>query len=194
MVKSRYIGDGHPTFNRNPYNWYINPYYWVDDHPLLYGNNGSLDPIAQMIRFHQLRLAWKKGSHFPSKKLPKMGVQNSCFRSRANLTRLIRSTRWVPSQGHNRDLKHDHSAWRIDDHKIFLERCCFSLGNEYLHKPNIFLKGKKRKTSRTNPQESKNCNISPTIISNGYPTLCASLTIVVVTSEKLVVVTFCLSW
>ena len=44
MVKSRYIGDGHPTFNRNPYNGYINPYYWVDDHPLLYGNNGSLDP------------------------------------------------------------------------------------------------------------------------------------------------------
>ena len=44
MVKSRYIGDGHPTFNRNPYNGYINPYYWVDDHSLLYGNNGSLDP------------------------------------------------------------------------------------------------------------------------------------------------------
>ena len=44
MVKSRYIGDGHPTFHRNPYNWYINPYYWVDDHPLLFGNNGSLDP------------------------------------------------------------------------------------------------------------------------------------------------------
>ena len=31
MVKSRYIGDGHPTFNRNPYNWYIKPYYWVDE-------------------------------------------------------------------------------------------------------------------------------------------------------------------
>ncbi len=44
MVKSRYIGDGHPTFNRNPYNGYTNPYYWVDDHPLLYGNNGSFDP------------------------------------------------------------------------------------------------------------------------------------------------------
>ena len=44
MIKSRYIGDGHPTFNRNPYNWYIKPYCWVDDHPLLYGNNGSLDP------------------------------------------------------------------------------------------------------------------------------------------------------
>ena len=43
MVKSRYIGDGHPTFNRNPYDGYINPYCWVDDHPLLYGNNGSLD-------------------------------------------------------------------------------------------------------------------------------------------------------
>ena len=44
MVKSRYIGDGHPTFNRNLYNRYINPYYWIDDHPLLYGNNGSLGP------------------------------------------------------------------------------------------------------------------------------------------------------
>ena len=42
--KSRFFGDGHPAFNRNPYNGYINPYYWVDDHPLLYGNNGSLDP------------------------------------------------------------------------------------------------------------------------------------------------------
>ena len=39
------IGDGHPTFNDgNPYNGYINPYYWVDDHPLLYGYIGSLDP------------------------------------------------------------------------------------------------------------------------------------------------------
>ena len=26
------------------YNGYISPYYWVDDNPLLYGNNGSLDP------------------------------------------------------------------------------------------------------------------------------------------------------
>ena len=42
---SRFFGDGNnPTFNRNPYNGYINPYYWVEDHPLLYGNNGSLDP------------------------------------------------------------------------------------------------------------------------------------------------------
>ena len=32
--KSRFFGDGRPpTFNRNPYNGYINPYYWVDDHP-----------------------------------------------------------------------------------------------------------------------------------------------------------------
>ena len=39
-----YIGDGLPTFNdENPYNGYINPYYRVDDHPLLYGNTGSLD-------------------------------------------------------------------------------------------------------------------------------------------------------
>ena len=33
----------------NPYNGYINPYYWVDDHPLLYGNNGSLDPSTCII-------------------------------------------------------------------------------------------------------------------------------------------------
>ena len=40
--KSRFFGDGHPTFNRNPFNGYINPYYWVDfSHPRLYGNNGS---------------------------------------------------------------------------------------------------------------------------------------------------------
>ena len=40
------IGDGKPpTFNSgNPYNGYINPYYWVDDQHLLYGNNVSLDP------------------------------------------------------------------------------------------------------------------------------------------------------
>ena len=33
-----------PPLIGNPYNGYINPYYWADDHPLLYGNNGSLDP------------------------------------------------------------------------------------------------------------------------------------------------------
>ena len=33
-----------PPLIGNPYKGYINPYYWVDDHPLLYGNNGSLDP------------------------------------------------------------------------------------------------------------------------------------------------------
>ena len=50
MVKSRNIGDKLiPPFNRNPYNGYINPYYWADDHPLLYGNNGSLDPGTYVI-------------------------------------------------------------------------------------------------------------------------------------------------
>ena len=33
----------------NPYNGYINPYYWVDDHPLLYGNNGSLDASTHVF-------------------------------------------------------------------------------------------------------------------------------------------------
>ena len=48
MVKSCrvfFFGMGDlPPLIGNPYNGYINPYYGVDDHPLLYGNNGSLDP------------------------------------------------------------------------------------------------------------------------------------------------------
>ena len=31
-----------PPLIGNPYNEDTNPYCWVDDHPLLYGNNGSL--------------------------------------------------------------------------------------------------------------------------------------------------------
>ena len=48
---SRFIGDGRPpSFNDgNPKNGYINPYYWIDDHPLLYGNNGSLDPGTYIV-------------------------------------------------------------------------------------------------------------------------------------------------
>ena len=38
------LGMAIPPLMGNPYNGYKNPYYWVDDHPLLYGNNGSLDP------------------------------------------------------------------------------------------------------------------------------------------------------
>ena len=63
MVKSRvFLGIGNlPPLIGNPYNGYINPYYWVDDHPLLYGNNRGLDPIAHMatlkanrdLRFHR---------------------------------------------------------------------------------------------------------------------------------------------
>ena len=52
MVKSRYIGDGHPTFNRNPYNGYINPYYWADDHPILYGTNGT-EFAFDLLQFRQ---------------------------------------------------------------------------------------------------------------------------------------------
>ena len=41
-----------PPLIGNPYNGYINPYYWVDDHPLLYGNIGSLDdPSTYRISF-----------------------------------------------------------------------------------------------------------------------------------------------
>ena len=33
-----------PPLIGNPCNGFVNPYHWVDDHPLLYGNNGNLDP------------------------------------------------------------------------------------------------------------------------------------------------------
>ena len=47
----------HPTFNDgNPYNGYINVYYWVGDHPLSYGNTESLDPSTCDI--------WKTNSTF----------------------------------------------------------------------------------------------------------------------------------
>ena len=28
---------------------YINPYYWVDDHPLLYGNNASWSTLTHVL-------------------------------------------------------------------------------------------------------------------------------------------------
>ena len=40
----------------NPYNGYINT-YWVDDHPLFYGNIGSLDPSTH-IYIYTLYIPW----------------------------------------------------------------------------------------------------------------------------------------
>ena len=54
-----------PPFDRNPYNGYINP-YWVDDHPLLYGNNGSLDPGAyDLFQKKRVKLAKKSDQELP---------------------------------------------------------------------------------------------------------------------------------
>ena len=56
MVKSCYIGDGHPTFNRNPYNGYyiyiyINPYGigLSFPSPILWKSWELIDPIAHMM-------------------------------------------------------------------------------------------------------------------------------------------------
>ena len=40
-----------PPLIGNPYNEDINPYYWVDDHPLLYGNIGSWSTRSHMWCF-----------------------------------------------------------------------------------------------------------------------------------------------
>ena len=62
FLNSLVLGDGKPpTFNDgNPYDGYIKPYYWVDDHALLYGNNGSLDPGTYGYIIYICML----GSHF----------------------------------------------------------------------------------------------------------------------------------
>ena len=58
----------------NPYNGYINPYYWVDDHPLLYRNNGSLDPST----FNYLLLSINM--RYPKNPWDVMGCQvATCF-------------------------------------------------------------------------------------------------------------------
>ncbi len=49
------------SFNRNPYNGYINPYYWVDDHPLLYGNVMGVGRPWHICYCFHLFLPW-----FPS--------------------------------------------------------------------------------------------------------------------------------
>ena len=51
----------------NPYIGYIKPYYWVDDHPLLYGNNGSLDPSTYIyiycLRSYKFDIKLSKSCH-----------------------------------------------------------------------------------------------------------------------------------
>ena len=59
--KSRFIGDGHPTFNRNPYNWYIKPYYWVDEFIPYYMEISweLIDPIAHIHTSKSRVFTWQ---------------------------------------------------------------------------------------------------------------------------------------
>ena len=113
--KSRFFGDGHPTFNRNPYNGYINPYYWVDDHPLLYGNNGSLDPgtneysakkALRLPQFHQ----WNAISRFVG-----------C--SWTHLAWSCMGVSWIPTQ-HVCTLVGDAALYRIYVHLLTVYAVC----------------------------------------------------------------------
>ena len=60
-----------PPLIGNPYNGYINPYYWVDDHPLLYGNNGSLDPSTYSVSHLKLQNSPSPPNNPASKSLQK---------------------------------------------------------------------------------------------------------------------------
>ena len=64
----------------NPYNGDKNPYYWVDDHPLLYGNNVSLDPstyreplrvLSPLLLTHRIQAKTCFIKKFPQKNSPK---------------------------------------------------------------------------------------------------------------------------
>ncbi len=121
MVKSRYIGDGkNPTFNRNPYNGYINPYYWVDDHPLLYGNNGSLDPGTYIIILHiflpNLRLDTGDFETLGNQKMTQSGMDILQIPPECNFF-ILQDHPWISissSRGH-----YDYQP----------QKCTFSFGN-----------------------------------------------------------------
>ena len=48
-----------PPFIQNPYNRYINAYYWVEDPALLYGNNGSWSTLAHRSYLPPFSRIWK---------------------------------------------------------------------------------------------------------------------------------------
>ena len=63
LSKLAILGMVIPPLIGNPYTGYINPYNWVDDHPLLYGNNGSLDPGTYV---QQIPTVFLTRVHFPT--------------------------------------------------------------------------------------------------------------------------------
>ncbi len=118
MVKSRVLlGMGHPTFNRNPYNWYIKPYYWVDDHPLLYGNNGSLDPsTCKEATFDPMQVA--PGPPKYPKPRHHQRMPNYSFRwpeiPKCNLHLLpLRGSGWGKTQNLGRNFQHVFSSKKL---------------------------------------------------------------------------------
>ena len=91
-----YIGDGRaPPFLGNPYNGYINPYYWVDDHPLLHGNNGSLDPIAHCLGTFLLKRSYLM-SVSAFQLMPEQHNQNDCQFDEIHLTHFFKQ-KYKPS-------------------------------------------------------------------------------------------------
>ena len=62
MVKSRYTGDGHATFNRNPYNGYINP-YGLGLMTIPYYMESSWELIDPGTYFNILLMVQKSGDH-----------------------------------------------------------------------------------------------------------------------------------
>ena len=64
-----------PPLVGNPYNGYINPYYWVDDHSPLHGNNGSLDPSTYGIFENCHPVTVPKRKDKPQRKTPRGGTK-----------------------------------------------------------------------------------------------------------------------
>ena len=84
---------------RNPYNGYINPYYWVDDHPLLYENNGSLDPSTYVDMYvDKLKVASPKALEAEETRKRRAELDDQCGRLQ------ILRDRWpvgIESGGHD---------------------------------------------------------------------------------------------
>ena len=76
---------------------YINPYYWVDDHPLIYGINGSLDPGTFGFVSGVFFLQILHGIHHHEKKTP-FGRTIYIFHFSNHPTNKSNRLVWIPNK------------------------------------------------------------------------------------------------
>ena len=100
----------------NPCNRYINPYYWADDHPLLYGYNYSLDPSTYIQVGHLFFWEWISNFWI-------LEVKNVCVNMDFLLAHIV-SIMWIVVTHNNHQQSNDSETHRV--FKKFL--CMISMG------------------------------------------------------------------